>query len=369
MSNKLSKTIIGLDGVVQQPITFTDLNYTLDVNIGVATTQFSLSGISSISTFDVLKVDNEYMKIIEVGFSSTSDGSGKIDDQLNISLGISTIPTVRVERGVLGIAATSHSNGDTIRVHRGSFNIVDSSIHFIDPPKGNTRTRRTETEIPFVKANFSGRTFLRQDYTTNMLFDDISDTFTGLTTAYDLKVGGAHTSAGIGIGNGVVFINGVFQTPDTTNNTGNPNNYNVGIDTIAGISTIRFTGITSENGQFIVPDSDINQNQIPRGGLIVSLGSTEGLGYAPLHGAKVRAEKNSDGELTGIVGIGTSSGFNIGIQTAEYDNNTGIITVTTNDVYGFGLDRPTSVKLKGLEFKCPKTVVGQPTNAIYSFNW
>ena len=365
MSNKLSKTIIGLDGVVQQPITFTDLTYTLDVSIGVATTQFSLSGISSISTFDVLKVNNEYMKIIEVGFSSTSDGSGKIDDQLNVSLGISTIPTVRVERGVLGVGATSHNNGDVIRVHRGSFNIVDSSIHFIEPPKGNTRTRRTETEIPFVKANFSGRTFLRQDYTTNMLFDDISDTFTGLTTAYDLKVGGAHTSAGLGIGNGVVFINGVFQTPDTTNNTGNPNNYNVGIDTIAGISTIRFTGITSENGQFIVSDSDINQNQIPRGGLIVSLGSTEGLGYAPLHGAKVRAEKNSDGELTGIVGIGTSSGFNIGIQTAEYDNNTGIITVTTNDVHGFGLDRPTSVKLKGLEFKCPKTVVGQPTNATY----
>ena len=122
-----------------------------------------------------------------------------IIDILNISLGISTIPTVRVQRGVLGIGATSHTNGDSIRVHRGSFNIVDSSVHFIDPPKGNTRSRRTDSEIPFVKANFSGRTFLRQDYTTNMLFDDISDTFTGLTTAYDLKVGGAHTSAGIGL--------------------------------------------------------------------------------------------------------------------------------------------------------------------------
>ena len=131
MSKKLSKTIIGLDGLVQQPITFTDLNYTLDVSIGVATTQFSLSGISSISTFDILKIDDEYMKIIEVGFSSTSDGSGKIDDQLNVSLGISTIPTVRVQRGVLGIAATSHTNGDTIQIHRGSFNIVDSFVHFI----------------------------------------------------------------------------------------------------------------------------------------------------------------------------------------------------------------------------------------------
>ena len=87
-----------------------------------------------------------------------------------------------------------------------------------------------------------------------------------------------------------------------------------------------------------------------------------------MHGAKVKVDKDSNGQLTGIVGIGTSSGFNIGIQTADYDNNTGIIAVTTNDVHGFGLDRPTSVKLKGLEFKCPKTVVGQPTNATYSLN-
>ena len=72
-----------------------------------------------------------------------------------------------------------------------------------------------------------------------------------------------------------------IQTPDTTNNAG-PNNYEIIADTHSGISSIRFTGITSENGQFIVSPDDINQNQIPRGGLIVSLGSTEGLGYAPL---------------------------------------------------------------------------------------
>jgi len=363
MSKKLSKTIIGLDGVVQQPITFTSLTYLLETNITGITTQFRLSGIGSISTYDVIKINNEFMKVVEVGFTSTTDGSGKIDDQLNISLGISNTPTVRVERGSLGLPATSHNTYDQVKIHRGSFNIVDSTVHFIDPPKGNNRSRRNDTELPFVKADFSGRTFLRQDYTTNMLFDDISDNFTGLTTSYDLKVGGASTSSGIEIGNGVVFINGVFQRPFTNNNLGH--NYKILADTTAGISTIRFTGITSENGQFITSDSDINQNQIPRGGLIVSLGSTEGLGYAPLYGAKVKAEKNSSGALTGIVGIGTSSGFNLGIQTAIYNNISGIITVTTNDVHGFALNRPTTVKLKGLEFRCPKTVVGQPTNATY----
>ena len=143
MTKKLSKTIIGLDGVVQQPVTFTSLTHTLSVNIGAATTQFSLSGIGSISTFDVLKINDEFMKIIEVGFSSTSDGSGKIDDQLNISEGLSTVPTVRVQRGALGIGATPHNSGDIVRVHRGSFNIIDSTVHFIDPPKGNTRSRKT----------------------------------------------------------------------------------------------------------------------------------------------------------------------------------------------------------------------------------
>ena len=70
--------------------------------------------------------------------------------------------------------------------------------------------------------------------------------------------------------------------------------------------------------------------------------------------------------MTSIVGIGTSSGFNLGIQTAAYDNLTGIITVTTNTVHGFALERPNTVKLKGLEFVCPKTVVGTPTNATYN---
>ncbi|MEC8552858.1 MAG: hypothetical protein VXY93_20355, partial [Pseudomonadota bacterium] len=185
---------------------------------------------------------------------------------------------------------------------------------------------------------------------------DISDDFTGIGKTYSLTVGGANTSSGIGVGNGVLFINGVFQTPLTANNVGN--NYEFISDTTAGVSTVQFTGITSENGDVIVSESDINQNQVPRGGIIVSLGSTAGLGYAPLQGAKVRATKNSAGGLTSIVGIGTSSGFNLGVQTAAYDNTTGIITVTTDIVHGFGLERPNTVKLKGLEFKCPKTAVG-----------
>ena len=370
MTKQLSKTIIGLDGVVQQPITFTTITHTLGVfdgftynnTVGIGLTQLILSGISSITTSDILKIDDEFMTITEVGFSSTPTGT--INDAVDVSLGIATLPCVKVRRGELGAAETVHVGGSTIRVHRGSFNIVDSKIFFTDPPKGNTRSRRDETNLPFVKADYSGRTFLRSNYTTNMLFDDISDSFTGIGKTYNLTVGGANTASGIGVGNGILFINGVFQTPLTQNNVGN--NYEFISDTTAGISTVEFTGITSTNGEFIVSDSDINQNQVPRGGIIVSLGSTAGLGYAPLVGAKVKAFKDSNGGLTSIVGIGTSSGFNLGIQTAVYDNASGIITVTTNEVHGFGLERPNTVKLKGLEFACPKTVVGQPTFATYN---
>ena len=348
MNKQLTKTIIGLDGIVQQPITFTSISHTLDGNIGSATSQFVLSGIGSIQPSDVLKVNDEYMKIEQVGFSSIP--TGIINDATDVSLGISTLPVVRVERGVLGIGATPHSDTDTVRVHRGAFNIVDSSVYFIEPPKGNTRSRRTDTNLPFVKADFSGRTFLRSNYTTNMLFDDVSDNFTGIGKTYSLTVGGANTSSGIGVGNGVLFINGIFQTPLTTNNSGH--NYEFIADTTAGISTVQFTGITSENGQFIISESDINQNQVPRGGLIVSLGSTPGLGYAPLEGAKASLFKNASGAITSVVGIATTSGVNFGISTAAYDNITGIITVTTNKVHGFALERPNTVQLKDLEFSC-----------------
>ena len=354
MTKPLTKTIIGLDGVVQTPINFTNLAFSLGVfdgfthnsNIGIGLSQFVLSGISSIQPRDFLKINDEYVLVTEVGFSSTPQGI--INDATDVSLGISTLPVVKVRRGQLGIAATSHVANDSVQLHRGSFNIVESKVFFAEPPKGNARSRRDETNLPFVRSKFSGRTFLRSDYTTNMLFDDLSDNFTGIGKTYTLTVGGANTSAGVGVGNGVLFINGIFQTPKTVNNTGN--NYEFSSDPIAGISTVEFTGITSTNGDLIVSEFDINQNQVPRGGLIVSLGSTPGLGYAPLQGAKVKAFKNASGGITSVVGIATSSGFNLGIQTAAYDNITGIITVTTDIVHGFGLERPNMVKLKNLNF-------------------
>ena len=363
-TKKLSKTIIGLDGIVQQPIAFTPITHNLRFNNGGITagiSTFNISGISSIQPRDIIRIDDEYMKVIEVGLSTNTNGQllGPINGIIAAG-GIATHPTVAVKRAVVGSSATTHTDGATVRVYRGAFNIVKNEIHFIDPPKGNTRARRNESNLPYVKAEFSGRTFLRSDYDTNMLFDDISDQFTGIAKTYTATVEGINTS-GVQPGNGILFINGVFQTPTTQNNTGQ--NYIIERDTNVGISSFVFTGIESIDGVPISSDTDINQNQIPRGGLIVSLGSTPGLGYAPLVGAQTLVKKDTNGGLTEIVGINTWIGAK-SISTASYNNLSGILEIQTTEPHYLG--GGDSVKLNDLEFKCPKTPVGTPTNATYN---
>ncbi|MEC8550844.1 MAG: hypothetical protein VXY93_10135, partial [Pseudomonadota bacterium] len=64
MTKQLTKTLIGLDGVVQQPITFTSISHTLGVfdgftynsTVGIGLSQFVLSGISSIKAGEFLKL-------------------------------------------------------------------------------------------------------------------------------------------------------------------------------------------------------------------------------------------------------------------------------------------------------------------------
>ena len=347
-TKKLTKTVIGLDGIVQQPINFTPIAHTLlhnsgSISVGINT--FNLSGIASVQSRDLIRIDDEYMKVIEVGFSTNAGGQllGPINGVIAAGTA-ATFSTISVERGAVGSSVTSHTDGAEARIYRGSINIVKNKVHFIDPPKGNSRARRNESNLPYVTAEFSGRTFLRQDYSTNMIFDDISDSFTGIAKTYTNKISGINT-VGIQPGNGILFINGVFQTPTTENNVGQ--NYIFQNDSTNGISSVIFTGITSTDGSQIESEFDINQNQIPRGGLIVSLGSTPGLGYAPLVGAQVIAKKNSSGELAEIVGINTYLNP-VAISTADYDRNSGIMEIETSSPHY--LKGGDSVRLIGLGF-------------------
>jgi hypothetical protein len=306
MVKKSEKSLISINDLTQYPLAYTSLSYTLDDNggqIGASSSIFSLSGISSINPTDLLKVNDEYMYITNVGLGTTSNGP--ITFQGSYSL-------VEVDRGAVGTSATSHLDGDECRIYRGSYNIVGNQIHFTNPPRGSSFyvSDLDFSNLTRNKATFNGRVFLRNNYDSNVIYDNISEKFTGLDQEYSITVQGINT-VGLGTsgGNGIVFLNGIFQTPTTLNNT--DNNFEIIEDTNVGITSIVFTGITDESGNIIISESDVNQNQLPRGGLIVSLGSTPGLGYAPLVGASVTAILNGSGT---IVGFSTNSEFGSGYR-------------------------------------------------------
>merc|ERR1712078_808078 len=60
MRKRDSKSMISISGLVQKPISFTSVNYDLDVPVSGFVTAFVLSGISSIQSGDLLKIEDEY---------------------------------------------------------------------------------------------------------------------------------------------------------------------------------------------------------------------------------------------------------------------------------------------------------------------
>jgi hypothetical protein len=345
MIKKNEKSLISINDLTQYPLAYTSLSYVLTDNGGQISTEstiFSLSGISSISPTDLLKVNDEFMYVTNVGVGTTSNGPITFEGSYSL---------VEVNRGYVGTSATFHLDGDEGRIYRGSYNIVGNEIHFTNPPRGSSFyvSDLDFSNLRRNKATFNGRVFLRNNYDSNVIYDNISEKFTGLDQDYTVTVQGINT-VGLGTsgGNGIVFLNGIFQTPTTLNNTNN--NFEIIEDTNVGITSIVFTGITDENGNIIISESDVNQNQLPRGGLIVSLGSTPGLGYAPLVGAKVIPILNSSGSIVNIVGT-ASTGNPIAFSTVSYNNENGILDIFTQNVSL--LNDATQVKLVGLAFTCP----------------
>ena len=360
MAKRNEKSLISIDNIAQYPLIYTPISHTLSGNggqIGTASTYFALSGIGTIGPEDILRINDEYVKVRNVGFGTTAIGP-------ITGVGASTI--VNVDRGVVGSSATSHIDGSTVRLFKGSYNITGKNINFISPPTGTPTIQKNNSNLEFPKSDFNGRVFLRQNYDTNQIYDDISDQFTGIATSFILTVGGANT-AGIGTtgGNGILFINSIFQTPSTQNNP--TNNFEI-IDpeeNIAGVSTVVFSGITTNDGsdlggEVYISESDVNINQLPRGGVIVSLGATGGTGYAPLLGAQVRPITGAGGSITSVVGFATT-GFALAISTASYNNVTGLLDVTTVEQHGLVIGETNEVTMVGLHFACTEEHAGVTT--------
>ena len=333
-----SKSMVSISGLVQKPISYTSISYDLDVPVAGFVTAFVLSGISSIKSGDLIKIEDEYSIVKNVGIGTSTFGP---------PVGIGTWSLVEVERGAVGTAATPHSAGETARIFRGSFQIVDSKIHFTQAPLGGDTGIINPNNLPYARASFGGRTFLRQDYTKNQIFDDMSNSFDGLETAYPLtSIGVAVTGIGTTGGNGVLFVNSIFQAPYSENNP----NANFRITEQAGISSVVFTGISSFGYDTPIIDvGDINENQLPRGGVIISVGSTPGQGYAPFVGANVKPVVDAYGKITSIVGVPTA-GSKVAIQTAFYDEKTGIMEVSTVGPHNLKIEDP--VKIENMQLEC-----------------
>lgn len=319
MKKKLEKTILTVNGVVQAPIAYTPLNKTLSGNnsgqIGIANTFISLSGISSVQPIDILKVNNEYMTVVNVGFGTTVYGP------IN---GIGPIPLCNVKRGSLGSEIETHYDGDIVQIYKGSYNIVGNKIWFSEAPdgKGNNASYG-DNYLPLPKSTFNGRVYLKKDYTINKIYDDISLSFNGIGRTFTLYNQNQIISTAAP-GNNVLLINDIFQAPDTENNS--DSNYE--ILSSNGISSVRFKGITLPNttDTFTV-DYDVNQNSLPRGGILVSLAFTGGYGYAPLIGVPSDVLDVQVGSGGSIKSVGFTTSIIVGLAvTGNVGPNTNIIT-------------------------------------------
>ena len=351
----LEKSIIAVDEIIQAPLAFTPIVYQLENNIGgligAGSTIFSISGISSILVGDVLKIEDEYMKVGGVGFGTTSIGPISGGD----------VPLINVIRGFVGTAATQHIEPNTARIYKGSYNISGNRVHFTEPPKGSGLVTLDNSGLPRPFSKFNGRVFLKNSYENNLIYDDVSLNFTGVGQTFTLTTSGINTT-GIETGSGLVLINGIFQTPTTDNNAGN----NFFYTESAGISSITFTGITSTDGTKVTSISDVNQNQFPRGGLIVSLGSTNGLGFAPLVGASVTAVLGATGDIVSV-GLGSTdvlgSGYNglTGIGVSIYESGHSGDVAIISAVVGAGGSLAFTVDYGGSGYTNPDILVDEPT--------
>ena len=142
------------------------------------------------------------------------------------------------------------------------------------------------------------------------MFDDISSSFNGITTNFTLKSSGNSVS-GMSSDNAVIMVDGIIQKPDPIS---------VGGTDYEKSSYTMFENGSNTDIQFFgtsdILSYDPNRAGLPLGGVIVSLGMTQGFGYQPLVSAGGTSVVSGLGTISSIKSIGNSgSGYRPGIQT------------------------------------------------------
>jgi len=305
-TNQNPKVIVALDNIIQSPVVATALTSSLSVSLTTVEDILYFTGISSFFGGDLIRIGNEIMKIESVGVGSTN--------------------AVKVQRPWLGTNVSGYSTGTSVTKVTGNYNIVNNTINFVEPPYGNlpfSSTTNAPDDRDWVGistgSSFQGRVFLRsgfpnasfETYSRNYIFDDISTQFDGSKRSFDLKSNTSNVT-GFSTENAVILINDIFQGPGLT--------YDYTLAETAGISSIRFTGTATSFR------SDVNTSNLPVGGVIVSVGSTEGFGYQPLVSAGGTAIVSVAGTIASISIGNSGSGYRSGSQVVR-------VGVATSSVY------------------------------------
>ena len=308
--NQNAKVIVAIDNIIQSPVVSTAQTTTLAINAFSTDDLIYVSGITSFFGGDLIRIGQEIMRIDSVGVGSTN--------------------VFRVRRPWLGTSVAGYSTGALVTKVIGNYNIVDNTLNFVEAPYGNVPLS-TSTNPPderdwlgiSTSSSFQGRTFLRsgtpaginETYSRNYIFNDLSNQFNGKTKNFNLKSNGTNVT-GISTENAIILINDIFQGPGLTND--------YYLSEAAGITTITFTGTATSTAY------DVNTSSLPSGGVIVSVGSTEGFGYQPLVSAGGTAIVSGLGTISSISIGNSGSGYRSGLQTVRVGvatSNTGVPSI------------------------------------------
>ena len=310
-TNQNARVLIGIDNLIQSPIVATAITSKASGSIGIFDNIITLSGITSFFGGDLIKIDNEIMRINSVGVGGTDK--------------------VLVQRAWMGTGISTHNIHSIVTKVKGDYNIIDNVINFVHAPYGLTPIGSVTNQPDsrdFVgietHSTFTGRSFIRsgfangdsEPYSYNYIFDDISSGFNGTNDTFTLKSNGSNIS-GFSTSNAIVLINDIFQGPSRVGSIQILGDYDLSENT--GITSITFTGTISSTSY------DINVGNIPSGGIIVSVGSTFGFGYQPLVSAGGTAIVSIAGTISQISIGNSGSGYRSGLQTV----NVGIATFST----------------------------------------
>jgi hypothetical protein len=323
-----SKAIIAIDNIIQSPIVSTSITSSLiqDVNLSDLTLVFS--GITSFFSGDIIKVNNEIMKIESVGVGSTGN--------------------VGVVRPWLGTGISSHYSGNTVTKLKGNYNIINNVIHFSDAPYGpfpeedEFKDSQSTSLLTLAKSRFQGRTFIRSanplvledTYNKNYLFDDLSYQFNSTENVFELTQSGVALTD-VSNNNSIVLINNILQIP----------NDDFIINELGSSTELEFTGTAT------TMTYDPNLFDIPRGGVILSIGSSSGLGYQPLVCAGGTASVSIAGTIQSISIGNSGSGYRqnyqlvkVGVQTFSSTSANvefvGTATISNGNIVGVSITNP-----------------------------